>query len=161
MSDSGMREETARVVDIKAGLLLAEAKGRSACSHCTGGAVCASSVTAKLFGARRVRLVLANHLDARPGDQVVIGIPDELLVRASLLVYLSPLLLMLAAAALVEAWAVNEMLLSVSALAGLTLGVLGVRWTIRRGAEQRYRPRLLRVVAQARRQIEIPILTRS
>jgi len=161
MSDSVMREETARVVDVKEGLLLAEAESRSACSHCASSAACTTSVVAKLFGGRRIRLVMANHLGARPGDQVVIGIPDELLVRASLLVYLSPLLSMLAVATLVEALAVNEMLLSVSALVGLTLGFLGVRWTIRRGAEQRYRPRLLRVVAQARGRIEIPILTRS
>jgi len=153
-----MLEETARVIDIEDGLLIAETESRSACSHCSSSG-CTTSVVAKLFGVRRNRLVMENSLDARPGDEVVIRIPDDLLVRASVMAYLLPLLTMLGAAALGDVLGMSEMFMSLLALAGLALGFLLVRWIIRRGPEQRYRPRLSRIVAPDGRRIEIPILT--
>jgi sigma-E factor negative regulatory protein RseC len=155
-----MLEETARVIALKGGLLIAETESRSACSHCSSG-VCGTATVAKLFGVRRNRLVLENSLDARPGDRVVLCIGDDLLVRASVTAYLLPLLSMLGAAVLGDVLGTGEGFVGLLALAGLASGFLLVRWMIRRGSAQRYRPRLSRIVAREPGRIEIPILTRS
>ena len=89
-----MLEETATVVEVIDGRLIAETESRSSCSHCSTDS-CSTSVVAKLFGIRRNRLVMENTLQAKAGDRVVIGIPDNLLVQASVMAYLLPLVVML------------------------------------------------------------------
>lgn len=161
MTDSTpMLEETARVVDVKDGMLLAETESRSGCSHCSANN-CTTSVVAKLFGVKRNRLVVENRLDARPGDRVVIGIPDALLVRASLLAYLLPLLSMLGAAAAGEAVGLPANWMSLLALCGLAMGFFMVHRATRGWTSQRYKPQLLRIAAAAYQRVEVPISTRS
>lgn len=155
-----MLEETARVIDVMDGMLTAETESRSGCSHCSTSS-CTTSVVSKLFGIRRNRLVMENSLHAKPGDQVVIGIPNELLVRASVMAYLLPLVAMLVVTAIGDTLGMNEILLSLLALAGLAMGFFIVRWAIRRGASQRYSPRLLRIVAPGYQRVGMPTLTRS
>jgi sigma-E factor negative regulatory protein RseC len=155
-----MLEETARVIEVKDGLLMAETESRSACNHCSSDS-CTTSVVAKLFGVRRNRLVMANSLNARPGDQVVLGIPDQLLSRASVTAYLLPLLIMLGVTALGELLGMHELLLSLLALGGLAVGFFTVRRLSRGSASQRYEPRLLRIVTPGNQRVEMPTLTRS
>lgn len=155
-----MLEETATVVEVIDDRLIAETESRSGCSHCSTGS-CTTSVVAKLFGVRRNRLVMENSLDARPGDQVVVGIPDELLVRASVMAYLLPLISMLGVTAVGDALGMSEILLSLLALGGLAIGFFMVRWVIRRGPSQRYKPHLLRIVEPGWQRVGIPTLTRS
>jgi sigma-E factor negative regulatory protein RseC len=163
MTDTtNMLEETARVIEVKDGLLLAETEFRSSCSHCASGDSCTTSVVAKLFGNRRNRLVMENSLQAKPGDQVLIGIPDALLVRASLMAYLLPLVTMLGVTVLGDALGVEDFFLSLLALMGLAAGFYMVRWATRRApSQQRYKPRLLRIVAAGYQRVEMPNLTRS
>ncbi len=161
MSDTvTMLEETARVVEVHDGVLVAETLSRSGCSHCSTSS-CTTSVVAKLFGVRRNRLLLDNSLGAKPGDQVVIGIPDQLLVRASLTAYLLPLVVMLVITALGDMVGLNELLLSLLALVGLAVGLFTMRWVSRGGSSQDYEPRLLRIVAPDYQRVEMPTLTRS
>jgi sigma-E factor negative regulatory protein RseC len=157
MADTtNMLEETAQVVEVKDGLLTAETESRSGCSHCHSSSSCSTSVVAKLFGVRRNRLVMANHLNAMPGDQIVIGIPDQLLVRASLTAYLLPLIVMLLVTALGDLAGVNELFLSLLALSGLAMGFFTVRWVSRGRTSQQYEPRLLRIVAPGYQRVEMP-----
>lgn len=153
-----MLEETATVVEVVDGRLIAETESRSSCSHCSADS-CSTSVVAKLFGIRRNRLVMENSLHAKPGDRVVIGIPDSLLVRASVMAYLMPLVAMLGVTACGNALGVNEVGLSLLAMAGLAMGFFVVRWAIRRGSSRRFQPRLLRIVASGWQRVEMPTYT--
>ena len=155
-----MLEETATVIEVIDDQLIAETESRSSCSHCSTDS-CSTSVVAKLFGIRRNRLVMENTLQAKPGDRVVIGIPDTLLVRASVMAYLLPLVVMLGVTACGDALGVSEMGLSLLAMAGLAMGFFSVRWAIRRGSSQRFQPRLLRIVAPGWQRVGMPTLTRS
>jgi sigma-E factor negative regulatory protein RseC len=155
-----MLEETARVVEVKDGLVLAETESRSGCNHCSSGS-CSTSVVAKLFGVRRNRLVMENSIGARPGDQVVIGIPDALLARASVLAYLMPLFLMLGLTALGDQFGLAPIWLSLLALSGLVIGFYMVYRMTRGWSAQRYRPQLLRLVTADCQRVDLPTLTRS
>jgi sigma-E factor negative regulatory protein RseC len=156
--NTSMLEETATVIEVMGDRLVAETESRSSCSHCSTDS-CSTSVVAKLFGIRRNRLVMENSLHAKAGDRVVIGIPDTLLVRASVMAYLLPLVVMLGVTACGDALGMNEIGLSLLAIAGLAMGFFVVRWAIRRGSSQRFQPRLLRIVAPGWQRVGIPTYT--
>jgi len=158
---TGMLEEAAKVVSATGERLWVETESRAACSHCASSS-CTTSVVSKLFGVRRNRLELPNTLGARPGERVMIGIPDELLVRASVWAYLVPLVAMLGVTAGGNVLGAPEGLQILLALAGLAIGFILVHWTTRLAPSRRsYKPRLLRIVGHGPVRLEMPKHERS
>ena len=144
-----MLEEQATVIEAGNGTLLIETMARSACGHCASNS-CTTSVLARMFGVRRNRFRLPNTLGARAGDQVVVGVPDSVLVGASLLVYLLPLVSMLAAVTLADAVEAGALGQAAIALVGLGLGFVLVRFVVERGVSgRRYEMHLLRLAGGA------------
>jgi len=140
-----MIEEDATVMKRNDGVILVETISRSSCSHCSSES-CTTSVVSKLFGMRRNYLQLPNTLDAHPGDRVVVGIPDSVLVKASLWVYLLPVVSMLLATAASDSLGISEGWQALFALAGLAAGFYSIRWLLRHTPrqQQQYVPVLLR-----------------
>ncbi len=90
-------EQTAVVLKTGEGKAWVEARESGACGSCgTGG--CSTRRLADLFGRRDRAFPVANSLDARPGDRVVIGIPAGALLRSALGLYGLPLLLVVVGA---------------------------------------------------------------
>ncbi|MBW9267878.1 MAG: SoxR reducing system RseC family protein [Candidatus Thiodiazotropha sp. (ex. Lucinisca nassula)] len=141
-----MLEETAMVVEANTDYLWVETRSRSGCSQCSSS--CTTSLVSKLFGMKRNRLKLENTLGVVAGDRVIVGIPDELLVKASVWAYLFPLLAMFAVSATGGVMGVGEGTQALLAMVGLAAGFALVRWgTSRQGARVRFRPSLLRIVS--------------
>lgn len=156
-----MLEETGTVVAVREGRLWVETQSRSICSHCTSGS-CTTSAVSKLFGVRHNRVQLENSLGAKVGERVVIGIPDDLLVRAAILCYLLPLMIMVMGAVLGSVAGASEGVQSLMAVGGLAVGFLLVRWGIRSvPSQQRFQLQLLRYAGQGHLQVRISTLTRS
>lgn len=87
-----MIEELARVLSCDGSAALVETERRSACGGCGVRTGCGTSLLAQVFGHKPAHLRVANPVSAQPGDRVVVGISERGLVRASLLLYLVPLL---------------------------------------------------------------------
>ena len=156
-----MLEETALVVEADQQSLWVELPSRSACSQC-GSGTCTTSVIAKLFRVSKPRFRLENSLNARPGQQVVVGIPDDLVAKASLWAYLLPMVTLLAGAAVANVAGAGEGIQSLMALVGLGVGLLLVRRLTTTGSMQRrLRPTLLRLAQPTQVSIEFTSLTRS
>jgi sigma-E factor negative regulatory protein RseC len=156
-----MLEEIGTVVESQAGTILVETQSRSACSHCSSNG-CTSSVVSKLFGVKANRLLLENRLGVQPGDRVVIGIPDDLLVRASLWAYLLPLIFMFTGPALGGALGAGEAVQSLLALLGLAVGFTIVHWSTRNlSSQRRFKPQLLRLADGNQMRVEMPEFFRS
>jgi sigma-E factor negative regulatory protein RseC len=156
-----MLEESAKVVAVRGDRLWVETQSRSACSHCSSTG-CGTSVISKLFGVKRNRLELHNSLSAKPGEQVMIGIPDEVLVRASVWAYLVPIIVMLLLTATGARLGMAEGLQVLLALSGLASGFILVHWITRRGSyRQGFKPHLLRTVGQESVRVEMPNHERS
>ena len=150
-----MLEQAAKVVAVNGDRIWIETQSRSACSHCSNTG-CGTSVISKLFGSKRNRLELHNSLAARPGEQVMIGIPDEVLVRASVWAYLVPIVVMLLLTAAGARLGMAEGLQVLLALWGLVSGFILVRWITRHGSyRQSFKPRLLRIVGQESVRVEM------
>lgn len=148
-----MIEETAVVIAIEGDQALLQTQRRSACQSCSVKQGCGTSVLAKVVGARSSQISVDNSLQAKVGDEVLLGIQENALVRGSLLVYALPLLMMLVFALLGEGlgqwlgWQ-HELLIIVFAL----LGLLGSGWVIRYGLhrsalKQQIQPHMLRIVS--------------
>lgn len=131
-----MIEEQGRVVAVEPGAVWVETVRRSTCSGCAANAGCGQGLLDRLgVGGRRGHVRALSDLQLSVGDAVVIGVREDLLVRASVLVYLVPLLGLFAAALLAERLALGEPLVILAAVAGLSVAWLGVRWRSARVAQ--------------------------
>ncbi|MDJ0806006.1 MAG: SoxR reducing system RseC family protein [Gammaproteobacteria bacterium] len=146
-----MIEESARVIAAEGDFALVETQASAACGACSSAGTCSTSVISGLFKRRHNRLRVLNPIDARPGQQVVIGLQEQALVNASLLAYLLPLICMLLLAVtgqqLAEYWQWSKAELSSIAggLLGLIIG-LGLlrRFTLHSQKNPGFQPVILR-----------------
>jgi sigma-E factor negative regulatory protein RseC len=133
-----MLTETGRVVAVETDSLWVETIRRSTCSSCNLQKGCGHGLINRISdGSRSFIRVLPGALD--PGacevdDEVRISIPEDVILRGSLIVYILPLAAMLAGAAgMVGLISGNQDLLAfIGAVAGFGLGVSAVRWHARR-----------------------------
>ncbi len=140
-----MIEETATVVAATPNFIWVEARARSACSSCGTQDSCATSSVSKLFGMRRQQLRLPNQFASSVGEQVIIGVEDQVMVTASLAAYILPVVLMLGAAIIADVQGMSDMQQAGIALLGLLLGLFGAGvLTSNRRMNRYFQPQLLR-----------------
>lgn len=144
---------------------MAEVEGqrRSTCGGCAVNGACGTSLIARYFGRRRSLLMAHNAIGAEPGDHVVFGLPEGMLLEASFVAYLVPLLAMMGGAILGDylagLWA-PAYAQGISVLSGF--GALAVALVWLRGfgrakaLDNSYRPRILRRVGQGGRVVQSP-----
>jgi sigma-E factor negative regulatory protein RseC len=97
-----MIEERARVVAIEDDQLLLEAQTSTACNACAARQGCGTSVLSKWVGRKFTRFQAPNTVNAQVGDEVVVGLAEEAMLKGSVLVYLLPLLAMIGFALLAD-----------------------------------------------------------
>lgn len=145
-----MIEETTRVVAIEGRYALLQTQRQSACQSCSVKTGCGTSVLSQVVGQRSSQLKVDNTLDVRIGDEVVIGLQENSLVKGSLLIYALPILLMLGAGLLgdylAQNYHYNRDLLGISfALSGFVISLPLIRWGINRTAlKQQMQPHMIR-----------------
>lgn len=91
-----MIEKTAVVISTNQGHAWIKSDDFASCGSCSSSGSCSSG--ASLFTSsdkERGKMQVANPLHAKPGDQVVIGLPSDSLLKSSLLAYLLPLISLL------------------------------------------------------------------
>lgn len=150
-----MLEQDATVVEIDDGIVWVESISRSSCSQCSSSS-CATSVISKLFGLKRNLLRMENKLQAKVGDQVIIGIPDNVLVKASIWAYLVPVLSMLLVTLMAVMQGAGDAVQVLSALSGLALGFMLVgRMTRSTKNISSFDPQLLRIKGRSELSINL------
>lgn len=141
-----MIEEQARVLVVAPGRAWVQTVRHSACGSCTASSGCGTASLAKLFGERTHRLEVVDPIGVAVGDEVIIGISDSTLTRASLLAYLLPLLALMLAAFSARSAGMSEEVGALIGILGLGLGLWLTGWlaTHGTGGAERFQPRLLR-----------------
>lgn len=137
-----MITETGRIVAIESQGLWVETIQRSTCGSCAAQKGCGQSLMARLMGHTSYLWVLLEGRDPdkyQLGDEIQIGVPETVVVKGSLFVYMVPLLGMLAGAGLGQSALQSDGWSALGAVAGLVLGGLVVRW---RAHQTRYDRRL-------------------
>lgn len=118
-----MLEQTGKVVAVTPASVLIETERRSACGHCGVSDRCGTSVIAGLFKQRTNTLRLDNSMDLQAGDEVVIGIPEHLVLRAALWAYMVPMLFMITFALIVATAGYADWYVFLASMAGLFNGL--------------------------------------
>lgn len=124
-----MIEEIAVVAKIENHQVWVKSEQRTTCSGCIQQGSCSTSLLEKFIHKRL--FAVDCQLPLAIGDHVVVAIDETLLIRASLLLYLVPLLCMFAGGGLAE-WLITadnpnaDLLIAAAALAGLLLSLWGI-----------------------------------
>jgi len=93
-----MVEEQGVIVSVEGQIAKIAPLSQSGCQSCSSSSVCGTSLLKPLFGKKQRTLAAENTINAKPGDQVIIGLNRTALVLASLMVYLLPLILLVVGA---------------------------------------------------------------
>ncbi len=149
-----MLTETGRVVGIEADGLWVETVRRSTCGTCAAQKGCGHGLLHRISDGKR------GYIRVLPGeggigrckldDQVLISIPEEVILRGSFIAYVLPLVIMLTGALTAVRWLPgNEDLLALlGATGGLALGFALVAWHgARHRRDPNFQPVLLSVMA--------------
>ena len=136
--------ETGTVVALESDALWVETIQKTACEACVAQKGCGTRVLSKLTGKTNRIRVLTNRscADLKIGQDVSIGIPEDVIVKGSMLVYILPVL-----CAVIGAWlggSSGDLVSIASALSGLLLGGLIVSLQSNKTRNDlRYQPVLL------------------
>ncbi len=125
-----MIKETGRVIAVEGGGVWVETIQQSACESCSAQKGCGQSLLAKATGKTTAIRVLpgdCNLQEVRVGDEVDIGIPEQVIVNGTLLVYLLPLLMMVVGAVVVGSAYEGDISTAIGGVLGLSGGSLLVR----------------------------------
>ncbi|MGD8176945.1 SoxR reducing system RseC family protein [Marinimicrobium sp. ARAG 43.8] len=150
-----MISETGRIVAVENEGLWVETIQRSTCGSCAAEKGCGQSLMSKLLGHSSYLWVVLEGRDAsdyRIGEEVSIGVPETVVVRGSLFVYLVPLLAMVAGSGLAQHLWGSDGLSAIGAVLGLVAGGALVRW---RAYQTRYDRRLQPVLLDDRQPVTL------
>ena len=141
-----MIEERAIVTRIDDGQVYVQALNMGNCKRCAEGRGCGGGLLGRLGRHRRHAIPVTSkiaHLES--GDSVVVGIGSDALLRASVMVYLMPLVGMIGLGALARIGLnAGDLLVAAFAIAGLAAGLLFVRWKSDSLDASQFRPVVLR-----------------
>jgi len=142
-----MIEEPGRVVALEEGAVWVQTLRKSTCSSCSANAGCGQGLLDKLaITSQRGNVRALTDLQLAVGDEVVIGVREELVLRSAVQVYLLPLLALLGGGFVAQSLRLSEPLSILLGLSALLVAGLLVRWRSLRVADD---PRLQPVVMRA------------
>ncbi len=99
-----MIEEQGRVVAVDGDQVWVETVQQSSCGSCAARATCGQGLMSKFSEGKRNHIRLTSDRPVKLGDHVVLGIPENTLVKSALLAYGLPLVMFVLAAALAESY---------------------------------------------------------
>ncbi|MCQ4264467.1 transcriptional regulator [Stutzerimonas stutzeri] len=142
-----MIEEPGRVIALEEGAVWVETRRKSTCSGCSAKSGCGQGLMDTLGLRERRGLIRAlSDLHLQVGDSVIVGIREDVLLRGAVLVYLLPLIMLMAAATVAAQFSVHEPIVILAGIGGFFVSWLFVRMRSRSTAGD---PNLQPVVLRA------------
>jgi len=129
-AQDSMIEQVAHVHSIDQTTVWLDTLRLSTCNSCSMKSGCGQRLMNQATDCKRSRIELPvpSDMTLKVGDEVVLGIPQKAFIKASLLTFAMPLMIMLAFASLAQWWDFSEPVTVVAALFGLSMGLLLLRW---------------------------------
>ncbi len=140
-----MITESARVVAVKTNSIWVETISQSSCGSCQARSGCGQQTLNRWFSRFNLIQVPLPKGARIPqvDEQVRIGVPERLVANSALLIYCLPLLLMLMATVLADAWFTSDGAVAAMTLAALLVAGVGVRFYTHRRERRDWQPVLL------------------
>lgn len=146
-----MIEEQAKVSSILNGEIYIEASRHSACGQCASKDNCGQSSIAQWASSKMVDILVANpqQLSISKGSQVIVGIDEKSFLKASVLLYILPLVFMFTAGALSTFYGLDEWLVILLSLIGLIVGFVMIKGFAKKMEQSmNYQPMILKVLSK-------------
>ena len=141
-----MIEEQGRVMSVEKDGVWVETIRKSTCSSCSARNGCGQHLAERYVTNKSHSYIRAtSDIALDENDKVIVGIPEGALIKASMFVYLLPLVCMMGSLWLATSLAWSELITILAALAGLALGFMPVRSLGKRAGEM-CRVRVVRVL---------------
>jgi sigma-E factor negative regulatory protein RseC len=128
-----MLKEYGIVVAVNDNLAAVQTTRTSLCGQCSANQGCGTASISRWLGPKNTMVTVMNHNGAKVGDQVVIGLEEQALLKSSVLLYLIPLLGLFAGAIGYEMFSVyapllrSELFTILAGFVGLIAGLMWVR----------------------------------
>lgn len=146
-----MIEETALILHCDGEFADIETKPQGSCGGCASSGVCGVGVFSKVFGNRKTAIRVINSINAKPGDQVIIGLQESALSRVSVIFYMVPIVSMILIAVLGQEISISygnsshDLFATIGGSIGLFTGLWFVRkFSKRIYGDSRYQPVMMR-----------------
>lgn len=157
-----MIEETALILSCDGEHADIETRPQGSCGSCASSGVCGVGVFSKVFGNRKTVVRIVNSLDAKPGDQVIVGLHESAISRVSLVFYLVPIIVMILSAILGQRLAIgigqtsHDLFAILGGCVGFISGLAFVRIFAKKiQGDSRYQPVMLRFATSERVKFDI------
>jgi len=146
-----MIEERARIISCSDDYAVVETQRKTSCGACSMNKACGTGVLAKVFKDKVAQLKVKNTIQAKVGEEVIVGVEESAMLRGSFLVYMLPLLMLILFALLGEEIA-RQLLIGHVELVSISFALLGLfvaLWWVRRhtsnnAGQNRYQAVILR-----------------
>lgn len=122
-----MVEEIATVASCEGGGVWLTTTPVASCNACNVSKDCGTGIVAKTLTPRQHRFFVPTELTLLPGEQIKIGLGEQSLITAAVMVYLLPIVLLLLLALLGNAAGLTEGWVMLLALAGTAAGFMLAR----------------------------------
>jgi sigma-E factor negative regulatory protein RseC len=145
-----MLTETGRVVAVDSDTLWVETVSTTACGSCSAKSGCGQNLLARWASKRtylKVALEGRDPIAFEVGDLVTVGIPEDVVVTSSLLMYCLPIILLLAGAGLGQYATGSEAASMLAGLIGLAIGGLAAKLYTGLAGRRRLEPVLVDLLA--------------
>lgn len=154
-----MIEEIGVITAVDKDHIWVETEIKTTCGSCEAQENCGTGVVAKAFSPKKEQLILRCSQEAQVGQRVKLGIQESHLINASALVYVLPLLVLIASAVGTQAVLPllglnNELWIVGSAFIATFLSFRWIKSKMHSNTEQKFQPHLLAILPFE--QTEIP-----
>lgn len=141
-----MIRENAVVVGRKGSHIEIEVQRQGSCSQCSLSKGCGIGAIGRLMARRHKPVIIDNELNLKPGDHILIGIPEQGYVKASLLVYGLPLVLLITLSLIAHSVSDgSEVIVLVGAIGGFLAGMFLSSGMIEKRYKSQLNPKILQV----------------
>jgi sigma-E factor negative regulatory protein RseC len=139
---SGLNIESARIVAISDDAIWVETIQKSTCANCASRSGCGQYLLGKWRAEQdsRLKIPFGKHQpsDFQVGDYVSIGVPEGMVLKFAIIVYMLPVVWMLGGALFAQHLLGSDLAAAVGAVIGLVVGFGSVMAISKRAALQSY-----------------------
>ena len=149
-----MIEELATVTALDEGHAWVQTQRQSACKSCSAQKGCGTSAVGKVIGQQYTQVRVLNSAQATIGDLVKVGLPEDMLLKSSMAVYIVPLFLMIVGGVTADTFSVENTIgqwfAVLGALTGLALGAVWLKlYAVKMSSDERFQPIVIQVIQAA------------
>ncbi|MBV1908721.1 MAG: SoxR reducing system RseC family protein [Kangiellaceae bacterium] len=147
VTNDKMLEEVGLVLSVSNQLVTVQTQSQLACNSCRASTGCGNGIIEKYLSGKMFESEVHNNIGAKVGDRVVIAIPRASLTKASLLVYMVPIISLILTSVLASAIGLSENFVILSGCAGIMAGLMLTKYYNQKWLNSElYSPRLVSIV---------------